>query len=818
MDEPSPWGAPASDDLPTFAPRPPSPRRSTYSPSLAASSSFSAPAWQDDGGGDGGWGGAVDDYVPGAFGGGLGSGGGGFDSDNRDDDDGVALSHGNGAAGGWHPGSPELPKLAISTSSAPIADAASPSAPSGFRPSPPLSPAALDLPSFPADSLDNSTARDDERASAADDGGGWGGAEPDLPPLGALRIAAPESPVADDSRDDGWGPAQEGPDREDEEPPLPSLGDLFPSAAASRRQSVELAQKGEQGEDAWGSSQGWEERMRLEAEAREKQRVAEAKAAGIEPEEERKPDAPTTNGKDADDKLADGDKPAAKSGLASIFRFRKTAEDTATRAVESAKETSANVARSAAALASSATRPSSEQDGKRASGDAERPAAKSWLSRVAAGKEDPDKAAVDDDPNSLGVEEVQQGDSGRATSPEPQPASVFGRLFGRKKTTTPDESQRSASASARSSGEQHERQAAPELCGQDLDALGDSGLVARLQAQAHVKKSMYEYDENDEDDQPPPPSQPSSFFSSSRGSSTSRVPSAPPEDDFGGLLGAFSVAPSSSSVKAKASSTSFDPFDPLSDSFGALPAPKPAVSSRPVGPSSFSRPPPPPAAPSSSRSALASSSSRPHPAAQVASFGSPPRAVAAAPPVRASSPQDDFDAFFDSVAVSTGNKATSKPVGNAARAQQPPSIVAPAPSSRLAASQGPRARVISPPPRLTVSPPVRMATASPLSASSGRTTPIMPLAPPPPPSQPLATTRLVGIDAPPPSASAPHVQQKRTPSPAAIAPPLAPAPALSPAMAASAKARTPSPQPPQPQVQRASSGPLSLDDLSFFES
>ncbi|KPV78509.1 uncharacterized protein RHOBADRAFT_50968 [Rhodotorula graminis WP1] len=814
MDEPSPWGASASDDLPTFAPRPPSPRRSTYSPPLAASSSFSASTWQDDG--DGGWGGAVDDYVPGAFGGGHTSGAGGFTSSNRDDDDGVALPHSNGGAGGWQPDSPELPKFTTITSSAPAADVASPSSPAGFRSSPPLSPTALDLPSFPRDSLDASTARADDRGSEPDDsGGGWGGAEPDLPPVGALRIAAPDSPAADDSRDDGWGPAQEGPDPEDEEPPLPSLGDLFPSAAVSRRQSVELAQKGEQGEDAWGSSQGWEERMRLEAEAREKQRIAEAKAAGIEPEEERKPDTTTTDGKPADDKPADGDQPAAKSGLASIFRFRKTAEDTATRAVESAKETSANVARSAAALANAAARPSSEQEGARASGDAERPTARSWLSRVAAGKEDPGK---EDDPNSLGVDEVQQGESGRTTSPEPQPASVFGRIFGRKKAPASEEPQRSTSTSARNSGEQHERQAAPDLRVQDLDALGDSGLVARLQAQAHVKKSMYEYDEDDEDDQPPPASQPSSFFgSSTRGSSTSRVPSAPPEDDFGGLLGAFSVAPSTSSVKAKASSSAFDPFDPLSDSFGALPVPKPAVSSRPVASPSFTRSPPPPTAPSSSRSALSPSlSSRPHPAAQVASFGSPPRAVAAAPQPRASSPQDDFDAFFDSVAVSTGNKVAA-PAGSAARVQQQPAIVAPAPASRLAASQGPRARVISPPPRLTVSPPVRMSTASPMSASSGRTTPIMPLAPPPPPSQPLALTRLVGIDAPPAATGASVAQQKRTPSPAAVAPPLAPAPALSPALAASAKARTPSPQP-QPQVQRASSGPLSLDDLSFFES
>ncbi|TNY19760.1 hypothetical protein DMC30DRAFT_399468 [Rhodotorula diobovata] len=819
MDEPSPWGA--SDDLPTFPRRSPSPKL-RYSPPPAASISFATPAWQDEGGG--GWGGAVDDYVPGAFGSGVTpSDDAGFKPDDRDVEVVPPPSLHSVAASGWNPEAPELAQPRAGDSSSLAGDAAS-SLPRGFHSSPPPSPPALPLPSFPSDSLDDATAHHESAEPEDGDDGGWGGAEPDLPPIGALRVAAPESPAADDSRDDGWGPAQEGLDAEEEEPPLPSLGDLFPSAAISRRQSVELAQKGEQGEDAWGSSQGWEERMRLEAEAREKQRIAEAKAAGVEPEEERKQDdAAGSDPNAADNKPADGDKPAAKSGLASIFRFRKTAEDTATRAVESAKETTATAARGAAALARSASsRPSSEQEsGARASGDAERPAGKSWLSRVAAGKENPGKVtAEDDDPNSLGVEEVQQGESGRATSPEPQQGSVFGRLFGRKKASATESAQRSTPTSARNSGEQ---QAASDLRVQDLDALGDPGLVARLQAQAQLKKSKYDYDDDEEDSQPPPPS---SFFGS-RSVSTSRVPDAPSEDDFGGLLGAFSVAPASASATVKASSKAFDPFDPLSDSFGAAPPPQPSVSSRPVAAPAFPRPPPPPVASSSRPDLSAPAASRPHPASQVASFGSPPRAAPAALTARASSPMDDFDAFFDSVAASTGNQPAVKPASIVApvpRALQPGPPAASAPVSRNAASGGTRPRVVSPPPRLTVSPPVRMATASPLSASSGRSTPIMPLAPPPPPSQPLAATRLVGLDAPPAGPASASVlasaAQQRVPSPAAITAPLAPKPALSPALAASTKGRTPSPQPPPPQVQRApsSSGPLSLDDLSFFES
>lgn len=285
MDEPSPWGA--SDDLPTFPRRSPSPKL-RYSPPPAASISFATPAWQDEGGG--GWGGAVDDYVPGAFGSGVTpSDDAGFKPDDRDVEVVPPPSLHSVAASGWNPEAPELAQPRAGDSSSLAGDAAS-SLPRGFHSSPPPSPPALPLPSFPSDSLDDATAHHESAEPEDGDDGGWGGAEPDLPPIGALRVAAPESPAADDSRDDGWGPAQEGLDAEEEEPPLPSLGDLFPSAAISRRQSVELAQKGEQGEDAWGSSQGWEERMRLEAEAREKQRIAEAKAAGVEPEEERKQD------------------------------------------------------------------------------------------------------------------------------------------------------------------------------------------------------------------------------------------------------------------------------------------------------------------------------------------------------------------------------------------------------------------------------------------------------------------------------------------------------------------------------------------------
>ncbi|BGP44723.1 hypothetical protein JCM10450v2_000537 [Rhodotorula kratochvilovae] len=803
MDEPSPWGAPS--DSPTL-PRPPSPKLS-YSPP-AASTSFSAPAWVDEGGG---WGGAVDDYVPGAFSSsGFGTGDDGPKPSERDDEDIPPPTNVNsGAGGGWAPESPELPRFSTGEPSAP-ADDVDPPTSTGFGSSPPLPPVALPLPSFPSDSVDeHATAEENGAENEDDDGDGWGGASPDLPPIGALRIAAPPSPTEETARDVGWGGADEDPAAEEDEPPLPTLGDLFP-ASKQRRESAELAQAGEQGGDAWGSSQGWEERMRIEAEAREKQRIAEAKAAGLEPEQERKKDGQEegADAKGADAAPAD-DKPAPKSALASIFRFRKSAEDTATRAAESAKDTAsraaesakdtaATAARGAAALARSAsTRPSLEQDSQAPGGATEeRPAAKSWLSRVAARQGDPGKPGVeDDDPNSLGVEEVLQGESGRTASPEPQ-ASAIGRLFSRLKrpASAPVDGQQQ-STSPRTSSEQ----TAPDLRVTDLDALG----VAKLQAHAQAKKDMYDYDEDEEDDRPPP----SGFFGS-RSKSTSRIPDAPPEDDFGGLLGAFSVAPAAGTLKAKASSSSFDPFDPLSDSFDALPAPQAKPSARPVASPALTRPPPPPVAPSSRSAATRPHLSHPQPAAP-ASFGGLQPSITK-PPVRASSPLDDFDAFFDSVAVSTGHKPAA-PTASA------PSVLSPVPRSTqptpaglpsLRASSGSvRTSIVSPPPRLTISPPVRMSTASPAS-STGRSTPIMPLAPPPPPSQPLAANRLVGLDAPPAAAPAQRVSSPSIPAP------LAPAPALSPALTA-AKGKTPSPS---PQPQRTASGPLSLDDLSFFES
>ncbi|GAA6047160.1 hypothetical protein JCM3770_006929 [Rhodotorula araucariae] len=807
MDESSPWGAPGDSPTPTL-PRAVSPILG-YSPPAAAAA-FVAPAWSDD---SGGWGGAIDDYVPGAFSSALGTGDVSNSKLSERGDEGIGPhpSSNSSAAAGWEVESPEIPTFSTVASGASAADDATPAS-TGFGTSPPLPPVALPLPSFPSD-LDE--AQSELSKDADDAGGGWGGASPDLPPIGMLRIVAPPSPTDETDRDIGWGGADADPVAEEDEPPLPTLGDLFTSSKP-RRESVELARAGEQGDDAWGSSQGWEERMRIEAEAREKARIAEARAAGIEPEEEMKKDQQQVDGSDAvtaSAAPADGDKAAPKSALASIFRFRKSAEDTATRAAESAKDTAsraaesakdtaANAARGAAALARSASSRPSTEHGSRADGGAteDRPAAKSWLSRVAARQGDRgNPGAEDDDPNSLGIEEVQQGESGRTASPEPQQASTLGRLFGRLKrpASAPTEGQQQ-STSARTSSEQ----APPDFRVSDLDALGDPGLAARLQAHAQAKKEMYDYDEDEEYDGPPP----SGFFGS-RSKSTSRIPDAPPEDDFGGLLGAFSVAPAASNMKAKTSTSAFDPFDPLNETFGGLPLPQPKPSATPIAPSVLGRPDPPHVA-SSSRPAVC----RPNPITQMAANASVAglRSSPAHPPERASSPLDGFDAFFDSVAVSTGHKGVAPPpavLSPVPRGTQPaPASSVTAPAARVTPG-GARPSVVSPPPRLTISPPVRMATASPAS-STGRSTPIMPLAPPPPPSQPLAANRLVGLDAPPSAAPA---QRVSSPS---IAAPLAPSPTLSPALAA-ARGKAPSPQ---PQPQRTASGPLSLDDLSFFES
>lgn len=182
-----------------------------------------------------------------------------------------------GTSAGWGNASPELPQLTtLSTRPDPVGDDST----SDMPHLPPLSSpsAVFASSSSPVDGI-LGAANEDNAV-----GEGWGGASPDLPPIASLRIASPPSPEPEE-RDSGWGVETEDADPSEIPPPLPTVDEVFASAKR-RRESVELAKQAEAGEDAWGSSQGWEERMRIEAELREKERLAELSAAGIEPPSE----------------------------------------------------------------------------------------------------------------------------------------------------------------------------------------------------------------------------------------------------------------------------------------------------------------------------------------------------------------------------------------------------------------------------------------------------------------------------------------------------------------------------------------------------
>ncbi|BGP28807.1 hypothetical protein JCM10296v2_000543 [Rhodotorula toruloides] len=765
MDD-SPWGAP-DDPFASNLPRLPSPPFN-----ITATSSLplpAAPTWADD---DGlGWGTSADDSpvavlptrsadpplldtldVPKAEEG--ISGGTGF----------------AGTSGGWGNDSPELPRLATLSA---LPDITAGDSTVDLPPLPPLSSpsAVFASPTLPPDNAIGSANEEQ------DDGGGWGGASPDLPPIASLRVASPSPEPAE--RDSGWGVETEDAHPSEIPPPLPTVDEVFASTKR-RRESVELAKQAEAGEDAWGSSQGWEERMRIEAEAREKERLAELAAAGIEP-------PPETDNVDvsSQDGAEHPERPAANGGITSIFRsFRKGAEDAAAKSTEAVKDASDSAARGVAAIGRAASTRSS-QDERRGESPArtseERAAGKSRWSRSGAKKDEAKKPEPkeEDDPNTIGVEEVQQGESGRVESPEPQQGAI-GRFLSRLKRSTSAPKEGTSDARQTPSPRNSSEQQPPAFRADDFDALAN-GEIGRVTLQVRRKEDEEE-------------ATPRGGLFGLRSKSAAAVPSAPPEDDFGGLIGALADAPTRPAARSGTSKT-FDPFDPLGDSFGALPAPSAPHRSTHAAATPLQPPPRQSANPSSRPTVQPPTHNRR--TSSIASFPASPTLASAS---SANEPEDSFDDFFNSVVASTSKPASPpavKVVAPTPRQNKPASaLLSSAPTQPIRASS-----TKSPPPRMTISPPVRTSTASPASASgaSRATTPIMPLAPPPPPSQPLASTR-GHVLSPPPAAT----QRVGTPLQAA---PLAPSPA------SSAGAKSPSPAPPQ----RSTSGPLSLDDLSFFE-
>ncbi|GAA5857030.1 hypothetical protein JCM8547_007924 [Rhodosporidiobolus lusitaniae] len=786
----NPWGAPDDDALPAVLVRPPSPK---VTPSFGGGGGW--------GGGDddaSGWGAAVNDYVPGAFGSSTSAlSFNGVEVTSKDipveEAVGSSFSANDGAVG-WGAGSPELPRL---SGTARQADGDSGS---GFAPSPPLPPVSFapsSPPSLPLDASDaapSSSPPSDEPEPAVDepeeedDGRGWGGAGPDdldLPPIASLRIASssssnPAAPPDSSDRDAGWvDPAESGWEPPEIPLPLPSFGDAFEKKG---RESQDAAADGE---EAWGSSRAAEERERKRIEE-EREREEERQRKELEEMEARM---------EEENRKLEAEAAAARPSLfASISsKLKRDAAPTSARS-------SIEAARPASASGSAKGHAGDEFD---LDAPAKAAPKSSWWAKKSAEPssqpEQPKPPAEEEDPRSLGVEEVKQGESGRTESPEPQPGAV-GRFLSRWKrpasAPADGEQQQQQQSQPRSSGDRHEFKA------DDFDVLARGG-IGKVTLGAGVQGKR---DEDDEDDEP------AGFF----GSRPSRLAQAPPEDDFGGLLGALSSAPVKP-VSRPVQNKAFDPFDPLSDNFGAVPAPtvKPASVGRSLAP-------PVPSA-SLHRPSTSDSTSRPFPtpamtpAAAVSSF--PSLAAPHQPASSSASPMDDsFDAFFDSVAASTGH--VKPPVSVA-----PPPVLAPTPRTRPAqppllntASAASRSSLVSPPPPriANMSPPARSSTTSPASSIGRASTPILPLAPPPPPSQPLASSRgssssgPINIAPPPPSSSAPPVQQR-------IASPFSAAP-LAPVPATTTGGALKSGQPQQRELNKGMSGPLSLDDLSFFES
>lgn len=353
----------------------------------------------------------------------------------------------------------------------------------------------------------------------------------------------------------------------------------------------------------------------------------------------------------------------------------------------------------------------------------------------------------------------------RTASPAPDnlPPSAIGRFFGRFRHASPSLSpphSRSASSTQDES---------VDWSG-DLSYLDGPGHPSQI---AQTKREDAAIDDGL-----------SSFFGDAP--SSRRAPTNV-RHEFGGLMDDFSAAPPAPAVRKSAKS--LDPFDPFADDADddggvtpLAPSPAPQITSPPILPSTRT---------------LSHSPTQAPP--QVQSFPSMVAPQARALSSVATGRDDSFDAFF---ASTSSNLPTTSATRTATTSPTPP-----IPSSVSSF----RRPVVSPPLRTsTLSPPPRSATLSPPESSLPTVTKPPPrtgsspspfFAPPPPPLQPVNRG---GFNiAPPPSTISPVANGPRSTTPSALSPSLTP----------------PVVVPPRPALPKsAGSGPLSLDDLSFFES
>ncbi|GAA5958504.1 hypothetical protein JCM3765_007899 [Sporobolomyces pararoseus] len=736
MEEDSPWGAPTSFPTPPSSP----PLASHHSPPLSTSTpSAPLPSWGIDDGG--GWGNSTtveEEY------GSFGTGARTSEVSSSSIRDSPPRKESVGDAWGtttFQDEQAELPMPPTTTSNE-------------LEEEPSFS--NNDLP--PIDStasppVDVNNGHDDEH----DDDRGWIPSTPPLPPIQSLEISSSPSKQANSISSPSWEPSTfENHAEELPPPPLPSVKDLFSSSIGTstnpgdefggeRRESVG------DGEEAWGAARGWEERQ-------EKERQMELQQQQEEFQEEEEEDVTEEERREIERKVREAEE-AAERGEdnwgTTTGTTRVSQEGTGHKGDEFDLDNPEKL----------------KQEKKKSS----------WWSRSrteSSRRED----GVEDAESERKQEEVQppQQVESRTSTEEPQTQQVgtIGRLFGRFKKTQTNSATSDGGGSTRTSAEQTRNPSLTETKqpqndtwkDQDFDALGSGKFGIQNQLQPH----QLEIEEEDEVS-----GGVGRFFgdrtgSGGRGSvkSRARIPTAPPEDDFGGLLGTFSTAPVVSQVSKPKTSKPFDPFDPLSE-------PSPQIQKMTVNPpTALKRP--------------------------VSSFTIPSPTTTSTSQPSTSSGDDSFDAFFDSVTSSISKPPLSSiPTPPLTSSQRPPSLLIPRPTSS-ASTSAKRTPLASPIPRMsTTSPPLR-SPGSTSSVSSRATTPILPLAPPPPPSQPLAQrNNLLGSLAPPPPSNQSIVR------PNSISPP------------PSHSARSSSPlQPtkgPAPTTVRGNSGPLSRDDLDFFE-
>ncbi|KAK4050513.1 hypothetical protein OIO90_005096 [Microbotryomycetes sp. JL221] len=629
----------------------------------------------------------------------------------------------------------------------------------------------------------SATAVSDDAVSEAESNGGWAPVgSPILPPIASLKVDEQDPTRSSKGASEAsWRPDEQEWQPPDVPEPLPSFGDAFDKAR--RRPSV--ASGGS--EDGWGGN---------------KYAPYQGTTMGEEEEEA----TPEERAMDEDGR---------QTPRAEAFDSYYANEDEA-RSADAAPEDQKETERQ------NDFQPIPEGKSEPNKSDA-RPIRSWWRrggSNVAQNSTQP--SSVKAEPQSPASVEQAQNTASPPQADQTGAPSTFGRLLGRFKRQAASSDGGSADGSSAKNIADEASVVPLEWEPKDLDALGvatASGSHASRMDQARSSAHARSHANDDNDDGEV------ELFDTRRPTAQRRrslrinpVPAFEPEDDFGGLIGAFSQAPPKASTvpKRKMSSTkTLDPFDPFADidddgpqpgsMANTLPSRNPVRAARHATDTRRPLTPPDRVRPSGATS--------PAVASFPASFAAPQARAMSSVVATSGDPDDSFDAFFNSVAASTQSH-------QAPLASKPASL-GPAFNTRpvVSTSKGPAS-----PLRLSSSNKSPLHALPRMSPPPKSTSPITPLAPPPPPAQPVnRISPIPRIDSPTGKSMAASSSASNGSKPATTLPPellaamsrplVASKPSLTAAstLPASRNAQTPQPQQSQQQA-------LSKDDFAFFES